>query len=48
MWRLVYVRDWLHHQVDRFAVWWLDRPIDRLEREIRQWMADNARREDMP
>ena len=46
MWRLIYLRDWLHQLADRAAVW--RRPGDRLEREIRRWMADNARRESEP
>jgi hypothetical protein len=45
MWRLVYVRDWLHGVADRAAVWWIHRPIDRIEREIRRHMSDNARRD---
>lgn len=46
MWRLTWVRDWLHLTADRLAVW--RRPGDRLEREIRRWMVNNAKEVDGP
>ncbi len=45
MW-LIYVRDWVHDTLDRLAVW--RSPGDRLEREIRRWLASNAKRTDLP
>ena len=45
---LVYVRDWLHHQVDRLAIYWLARPAAAVWREIEEYMRENAARSDGP
>lgn len=48
MWRLVWVRDWWNHQLDRFVEYRIRRASERVFAEIDRWMADNAKRDDLP
>ena len=48
MWRLVYVRDWFSGLLDRLVDRRIRRIGDRVEADVKRWMADNARRDELP
>lgn len=47
MW-LVYLRDWWNHQLDRFVERRIRRASDRVHDGISLWLANNAKRDDLP